>query len=62
MNKHMSNLGIPYLVNKHKTRFERLHSDRNRGMSNHYRNTVSTVVTEYNVEFQNSKIVNTKRI
>lgn len=62
MNKHMNNLGIPFLVHKHKTRFERTHSNRKMNMSTHYRTNESQVVTKYNVVSQNSKIVNPERI
>jgi len=57
-NKHMAELGIPFLINKSKTRFERSHEDRTkRGFSCHYTDDANDVIQSYNRDFANSMII-----
>ena len=47
INKHMSSLGLPFLVNKMKQRFKRSHKMQTMGMSGHYTNNTRKIRAKY---------------
>jgi glycosyltransferase involved in cell wall biosynthesis len=55
INKHMAILGLPFLIDRYKLRYERSVTMRNNGMAIHYTDNVDTVTNVYNNYMSNSK-------
>jgi hypothetical protein len=53
-NKHMNYLGIPYIINKNKYRFERSDEMRKQNLSTHYTIDQTKIINEYNKKLTNS--------
>ena len=56
-NKHMCNLGLPFLINKIKNRYERSHEMRKKGWSTHYTNNEAKIRIEYMKKLRNCSIL-----
>lgn len=61
INKHMSSLGLPFLINKMKQRFKRSHKMQKMGMSTHYTNNTRKIKDKYKNQIKNSRKINTLR-
>ena len=48
INKHMCNLGLPFLINKHKNRYNRSELMRSRGIAIHYTDDNTVITENYN--------------
>ena len=59
INKHMSNLGLPFLIDKMKKRYERSTNMRIQGMATHYTNDIEIITHRYNDFFNKSEIIST---
>jgi hypothetical protein len=57
-NKHMCNLGLPFLTEKMVNRYERNNVMRQKGMNYHYTNDVNNITTQYNNLLNNCKTLN----
>ena len=57
-NKHMSLLGLPFFIQKNKSRFVRCEAQRKNGRSVHYKNTTNEIEAKYKAVYDKSKIVN----
>ena len=57
INKHMVNLGLPYLIDKMIKRYERSIEMRKRGLATHYTSNVTEITNRYNTALHNSKIL-----
>jgi hypothetical protein len=57
INKHMNVLGLPYLLEKQKQRFERSEKMRKMGICIHYTNNVETITNLYYDNLQKSKLL-----
>ena len=51
INKHMDLLGLPFLINKMQSRYERTHLMRSHGMDGHYTDNVAQITQRYNDNF-----------
>jgi hypothetical protein len=56
INKHMSNLGLKFLINKMITRYERSEEMRKIGWATHYTNNVDSIKVQYTNLLKNCKI------
>ena len=54
-NKHMCNLGLPFLTEKMVKRYERNEIMRKKGLNNHYMNDVNNITNQYNNLLKNCK-------
>jgi len=54
LNKHMAYLGLPFIVNKMKQRYQRSAEMRLQGMSIHYTNDVERITKDYTTLLENS--------
>jgi hypothetical protein len=57
VNKHMCNLGLPFIINKMIKRYERCEEMRKIGYSIHYSNDVNVITNNYNQLLNNSYIL-----
>ncbi len=55
INKHMSSLGMPFLVNKMKERFKRTHKMRAQRMATHYTTSTRKIRNLYNGQTKKSR-------
>jgi len=55
VNKHMNDLGLPFLINKMKTRFMRTRKMRKMGFSTHYINDILEIKKKFYQNIKNSK-------
>jgi len=56
-NKHMSNLGLPFLINKMKNRYKRSSLMRSKGLAFHYTKDEEKIKNNYNKLLKESKIL-----
>ncbi len=56
-NKHMSNLGLDYIVNKTLNRYKRSTKMRSSGLAIHYTDNIQNITDDYNNKLQNSRIL-----
>jgi glycosyltransferase involved in cell wall biosynthesis len=57
INKHMNILGLPYLIDKMKKRYERTHLMRSYGFDGHYTDDLKTITEKYNSDLNSSYIL-----
>ena len=57
INKHMSSLGLPFLITKMRNRYERAKEMQKQGYATHYTDNADIITSEYNDALQNSNII-----
>jgi ribosome-associated toxin RatA of RatAB toxin-antitoxin module len=57
-NKHMSYLGLPFIINKMIKRYERTELMRSHGMGIHYTNNIEKIINEYNQLLESAHLLN----
>ena len=57
INKHMSSLGLPFLITKMRNRYERAKEMQKQGYATHYTDNADIVTSEYNDALQKSRII-----
>lgn len=56
-NKHMSYLGLNYIINKTLTRYERSEKMRGFGLSTHYTNNKESIIEDYNNKLNTARVL-----
>jgi len=57
INKHMSSLGLPFLITKMRNRYERAKEMQKQGYATHYTDNADIITSEYNDALQKSRII-----